>query len=160
MKIDRLFIAFALMTMAVPLSQAGERNSFGLGAGAMYSGLGVNYGFVRGDNFSYLSIGCVALGYSEVSGVIAPCGVGAGWIKTNLIGEKNKHGIGVYVGPIASKEGSGIDEYKTVYGIGMPYVFFFKEDFAPGWNIGITPVVGHWDGNTKGGVIAQLGYQY
>jgi len=160
MKIDRLCIAFALMTMVVSSTCGGERNSFGLGAGTMYSGLGVNYGFVRGDDFSYLSIGCIALGYSEIKGVISNCGPGAGWVKTNLIGEKNKHGIGVYVGPVVINEGSGIDEYKTVYGIGMPYVFFFKEDFSPGWNIGITPVVGHWDGKTKGGVIVQLGYQY
>ena len=160
MKIIRLSIAVALMTLAVSLSQAGERNSFGLGVGSIYSGLGANYGFIRGDAFSFLSIGCIALGYSETNGLIAPCGPGAGWIKTNLIGENNKHGIGIYVGPIAANEGSTLDKDKTVYGIGMPYVFFFKEDFAPGWNIGITPVVGHWDGKTKGGVILQLGYQY
>jgi len=32
--------------------------------------------------------------------------------------------------------------------------------FAGGWNIGLTPIIGDTNGETKGGLLFNLGYQF
>ena len=146
--------------LATSPAYAAEDRSFGLGAGTMYSGLGVNYTYRGEGDMVFLGAGCVALGYSQLKGLIAPCGVGAGWLDTHSVGIKGKHGVGIYLGPVGLERTSGIDNYRVVYGMGIPYVYFFKSARQAGWNAGVTPAIGHWDGKTRIGVGLQLGYQF
>ena len=42
----------------------------------------------------------------------------------------------------------------------VPYVYFFREMAAGGWNAGLAPTVGRYDGDLKGGLLINLGYQF
>ncbi|TMH19381.1 MAG: hypothetical protein E6H70_03740 [Betaproteobacteria bacterium] len=132
--------------------------SIGVGTGALYSGIGVNVGR-RGDHtFGYLAAGC-SVGYSSNQGWDVPCGVGAGWIWTDLLTKANdRHGLGIYVGPVSTKGPTG--DRKEVYGAGLTYVYFFGDGIAKGWNLGITPTVGKKYGDYRAGALINVGYQF
>lgn len=128
--------------------------TFGSGFGALYSGLGVNIGVKREHDLRYLAIGCVGFGRSS-DGTESSCGIGAGWIWTNIFPANNKSGLGFYVGPIDSDK-----DHDTVYGFGMTYVYFFKGIDGSSWNLGVTPTIGNYDRDTKGRLLLQVGYQF
>src|SRR5438309_10886263 len=91
-------IAFLLGVFASSSSRAEGEMSVGVGAGALYSDIGVNVG-MRGEHaFGYLAAGC-SVAYSSNQGWDVPCGVGAGWIWTDLLTKaRDRHGLAIYVG--------------------------------------------------------------
>lgn len=138
---------------------ANNELSFGTGIGALYSGLGINISLRGESDFRFISAGCVELGYKTGPGWYSACGGGAGWIWSNILSkESNKHGIGFYLGPVYSG-GSDIDP-ETVYGAGIPYVYFLRGIDEGGWNFGFTPALGRHNGDTKGYLLLQAGYQF
>ena len=157
---SKLIYLVILLLLASSKAYASEKDlSFGIGAGALYSGLGINIG-VQGENdFRYIAAGCVAVGYSSVSGWISACGVGVGWIWTDIFSKlSNKHGIGFYLGPVGSTR-ENLDR-ETVYGAGITYDYFFKGINSSGWNLGVTPAIGRHNGDAKGYLLLQVGYQF
>jgi hypothetical protein len=152
-------IAFLLGSFAIDSSRAEDGLSVGVGGGALYSGLGVNVGRRGEHSFGYLAAGC-SVGYSAADGWEVPCGVGAGWIWTDLLTKANdRHGLGVYVGPVRTRKTLDSDA-KAVYGAGLTYVYFFGDGVAKGWNVGITPTVGKIYGNYRAGALINVGYQF
>ena len=151
-------IAAVLGVFASSSSRAEGEISVGVGAGALYGGIGANVGR-RGDHtFGYLAAGC-SVGYSSGKGWDVPCGVGAGWIWTDLLTKaSNRHGLGVYVGPVSTK--GSVGDRQEVYGAGLTYVYFFGDGIARGWNLGITPTVGKKYGDYRAGLLINVGYQF
>jgi len=151
-------IALVLGVFASSSPRAEGETSVGVGGGALYSGIGVNVGR-RGDHtFGYLAAGC-SVAYSSNQGWDVPCGVGAGWIWTDLLTKANdRHGLGIYVGPVSTKGPTG--DVKAVYGAGLTYLYFFGDSVAKGWNLGITPTVGKKYGDYRTGALINVGYQF
>ena len=135
---------------------ADDEVSYGVGTGALTSGLGVNTA-LRGDNhIGYIAAGCLGIGYSNENGWILPCGIGAGWIQTDLLSNANNHhGLGVYLGPVGKNEVN-----KARYGVGVTYAYFMQGVNAKGWNFGFTPATGWENGTAKGSILINVGYQY
>jgi len=157
---SELIYLVMLLLLASSRTHASDKDlSFGIGAGALYSGIGINIG-VQGENdVRYIAVGCVEMGYSSVSGWQAACGVGVGWIWANILPQSsNKHGIGFYLGPVSSKRSGFVP--KTVYGAGISYVYFFNGINNNGWNLGVTPAIGRRNGDTEGSLLLQVGYQF
>ena len=151
-------IAFLLGSFVTDPSLAEDGLAVGVGAGALYSGIGVNTGRRGEHSFGYLAAGC-SVGYSSANGWDVPCGVGAGWIWTDLLTKANdRHGLGVYVGPVRTR--GAIGDRKEVYGAGLTYVYFFGDGIAKGWNLGITPTVGKKYGDYRAGLLINAGYQF
>lgn len=135
--------------------------TFGGGLGALYAGFGVNIGLRSEKDFKYIAAGCPAIGYSDNSGWKLPCGIGIGWIWSGILTNKNnKHGLGIYLGPVGVDNGKGADDDKARYGIGITYEYFFKGINTNGWHIGITPAMGKEDDNVKGSLLVNGGYQF
>ncbi|MCJ8297236.1 MAG: hypothetical protein MJK15_22815 [Colwellia sp.] len=137
-----------------------------MGAGTFYSGVGVGVGVNAGiqskNDLKYISAGCVS--YSSIYG--GTCGVGVGWVKTDIFDfQTPKHGVSLYIGVV----GSEFDNlaHEAVYGAslgyhyflrGIGYHYFLRGIGNPGFNFGFTLVAG----NEKDGVggIFQAGYQF
>lgn len=133
--------------------------SLGVGMGAPYSGLGANVVLVSDTDMKYISAGCTE--YSSRFGW--SCGVGAGWIVTNLFSTaSNKHGVGVYV----SK--AGHEEYYTAntlkehdyYGAGLSYTYFMRGINKPGFTFGASIHASNAKRDDKVGGFIQVGYQF
>ena len=152
------FSAVALGMFASSPGVADDRWSVGVGAGALYSGIGVNLAMRRDHAFGYLAAGCGA-SYTSSEGWNFPCGVGAGWIWTDILTQANdRHGLGIYVGPVSVDVQPGHD--KVNYGAGLTYVYFFQDAVAKGWNLGITPAVGKKYGDHDWRLLINVGYQF
>ena len=155
--IRKLLMSFVVL--AIFWSSAGKAEneiSYGIGTGALTSGLGVNAA-LRGDNhMGYIAAGCIGIGYSNGQGWMLPCGIGAGWIQTDLLtNANNHHGLGVYIGPV------GINaDNKARYGVGVTYVYFMQGVNAKGWNFGFTPATGQENGKAKSSLLINVGYQF
>lgn len=148
-------LAFLALFRSVA-SFADNEVSFGVGVGSLYSGIGVNAALKGDSHIGYVSAGCIGIGYSDNSGWILPCGIGAGWIWTNLLTKtNNRHGLGLYAGPVGVNKND-----KARYGIGVTYVYFLQGVNTKGWNVGITQAVGKENGNTKGSLLINVGYQF
>jgi len=144
------------LTLALS-SQAIANNTFtfGLGAGSLYSGVGVNIGVQSKTEFKYISAGCVS--YSSIYG--ETCGVGAGWIKTDIFDfQTPKHGASLYIGIV----GSEYDNFDrdAIYGVGLGYHYFFKGIDQSGVNLGFTIVAGNENDDIGMGGMLQIGYQF
>jgi hypothetical protein len=136
----------AFLTVFIPsTSFADNEVSFGAGVGSLYSGLGVNAA-LKGDNhIGYIAAGCVAMGYNSISGWTLPCGIGAGWIRTELLTQaNNRHGIGLYAGPVGYQDNRKV----AIYGLGFTYEYFLQGVSTNSWNFGITPTIGQKNGKT------------
>jgi len=158
MKKRGLVIALVLGVFASSSTRAEGEMSVGVGAGALYSGIGANVGRRGEHTFGYLAAGC-SVGYSSNQGWDVPCGAGAGWIWTDLLTKaNNRHGLGIYVGPVSTKGPTG--DVKAVYGAGLTYVYFFGDGITKGWNLGITPTVGKKYGDYRAGLLINVGYQF
>jgi hypothetical protein len=157
-----LAVAGLAVFMAASPCAAEEDLSFGFGMGALYAGLGANLGLRSDDGFAYVGAGCVSLAYGSRDGWALPCGVGAGWIRTDLFGSGDRrHGLGIYVGPIGAEDGdSDGHDRATRYGLGLTYAHFFSGVTATGWSAGVTPAIGRWDGGIKGTLLINAGYQF
>jgi len=147
-----------LLPLTIALSSQAIANNtftFGLGAGSLYSGIGVNIGVQSKTEFKYISAGCVS--YSSIYG--ETCGVGAGWIKTDIFDfQTPKHGASLYIGIV----GSEYDNFDrdAIYGVGLGYHYFFKGIDQSGVNLGFTIVAGNENDDIGMGGMLQIGYQF
>jgi len=129
MKRKLILCLMVLATLWNATSNAEDEISYGIGTGALTSGLGVNAA-LRGDNhMGYIAAGCTpGIGYSNEQGWILPCGIGAGWIQTDLLtNANNHHGLGIYVGPVGMsdhKKKNGVRSFIITFLI--PYVMMNK----------------------------------
>jgi hypothetical protein len=155
-------ILLAILGLFTQKAYCADREvSLGVGVGALYSGVGVNVGLRGSNDFAYLALGCIGLGYSDNSGWLLPCGIGAGWIWTGLFSKTdNHHGLGIYAGPVGVDGGDNGDDDTAIYGLGITYVYFLRGIDSTGWSFGITPTIGKDDGDTKGGLLLNAGYQF
>jgi len=134
---------------------ANENFTFGIGAGSLYSGLGVNAAIQSKTDLKYISIGCVS--YSSIYG--ETCGAGIGWVKTDIFDfQTPKHGASLYVG-IVGDEYDNFDR-KAIYGVGLGYHYFFNGINNSGGNLGFTIVAGNENEGIGMGGMFQLGYQF
>jgi len=158
-----LFLSLITMSAVAEESKVEERYSVGLGVGAAYTGLGANFALLSDSDMKYVSVGCVE--YSSWYG--STCGVGAGWIVTDLFNSNsNKHGVGVYV----TKAGSESDAYltdngyrfveKQYYGAGVSYTYFMNGINKPGFNFGISGHATNAKYDEKINGFLQVGYQF
>lgn len=148
-----LLLPFTLVVSSQTL--ANDNFTFGIGAGSLYSGVGVNIGFQSKTDLKYISAGCVS--YSSLYG--ETCGVGAGWVKTDVFDfQTPKHGISLYVG-IVGDEYDDFDR-KAVYGAGLGYHYFFNGINNSGVNLGFTIVAGNENDEFVTGGMFQVGYQF
>ncbi len=151
-------IKIGLLSSSLLFSQyvlADEKVTFGLGVGSLYSGIGGNVGLKSKTDFKYFSTGCVS--YSSING--SACGVGLGWVKTDLFSSANtNHGTSIYLGVVGS-ENKRFDK-KPIYGVGVGYHYFFSGMENSGFNIGATVIAGKENGDIGLGGMLQLGYQF
>jgi len=136
---------------------AEDSYSFGVGLGTAYSGIGVNVAQVSQDDMKYASAGCVST--SSIYG--STCGVGVGWITTDLLdAESNKIGLGAYLGIVGRKRDGITFEHEASYGVGIGYHYFFNGIDQPGTRLGFSFVVGADSDDNSDGLLLELGYQF
>ncbi len=154
----KLNVSLVFLAVFIPATSFGDNEvSFGAGVGSLYSGLGVNAALKGDSHFGYVAAGCVAMGYNTTSGWTFPCGIGAGWLQTDLLTQaNNRHGIGFYIGPVGYTD----DRKVAIYGLGFTYEYFSQGVNNKGWNFGITPTIGKKNGKTKEGFFLNAGYQF
>ena len=154
-----LFLFFGLLGTNTSIAES--KTSLGVGFGALYSGFGVNLGLRGENNFGYIAAGCIGVGYSDNSKWLLPCGIGAGWLWSGLFSKaNNRHGLGLYVGPVGVDGGDNGEDDTVVYGVGITYVYFLRGIHSSGWNFGITPAAGQYDGDVKGSLLLNIGFQF
>ena len=161
-KILLLLPLLSLSCLATEENQT-KNYSIGVGMGALYSGIGANFSLVSENDLKYISAGCTA--YGSTNG--AECGVGIGWITTELFDfGNNKHGFGIYAG-ILGKENSytyennqySFDE-NNYYGAGVSYTYFMSGINQSGLNFGVSLHATNADYDGKYGGFFQIGYQF
>jgi hypothetical protein len=134
---------------------ANNNFTFGIGAGSFYSGVGVNTGVQSKTDLKYLSIGCVS--YSSLHG--ETCGVGVGWVKTDIFDfQTPKHGTSVYVGIVGSEYANF--DHEAIYGVGLGYHYFLRGIDKSGFNFGLTLTAGDENKGVGMGGMFQVGYQF
>lgn len=138
-------------------SVADDTVSFGLGTGALYNGLGANVSFMKESDLKYVSLGCIAIGYSSNNGTLTNCGIGGGWVRSDILSENDKHGLGIHFG-VTYNTTNDRDDIEVF--VGAPYLYFFKGMANGGWNTGLTPIIVKYSGETKAGLLFNLGYQF
>jgi len=152
-----LIVFLVLFAIAANISSAADKTSFGLGVGALYNGLGGNFALIRADDLKYISVGCGEFRSSDLDGTYVTCGVGVGWMRSDILTKKNsKHGLGLNI----ALDYDGFHS-KVEPSIRLPYVFFFRGLDRRGWNLGVAPLV-RWDADegTDLGVMFEVGYQF
>lgn len=135
--------------------------SVGVGLGTMYSGLGANVAWTSPTDLKYVSAGCTAQ---------KECGLGIGWIKTDLFDSaSNKHGMGIYLSKVDEEwqwDVRNVDgrmvydgEEKDVYGLGLSYTYFMNGINKSGTTAGVSFHATNSDYDDKE-IWLQLGYQF
>jgi hypothetical protein len=153
------FVAAALCLLiggAAGAVSAADTTSFGLGLGALYNGLGGNFALVTANDFKYVSVGCSEASHSSRDGTNVTCGVGVGWLMSDILTKRNsKHGLGLNIALDYDQLQSELEPT-----IRMPYVYFFRGIDRRGWNVGAAPLI-RWDADgTELGVMFEVGYQF
>jgi len=136
---------------------AEEKYTYGIGLGSLYNGLGGSLSLKGSNSISYLAIGCPAIGYGSGNGFISTCGLGAGYIKSNIFSKSNKHGIGMHIG-YSYIDNAEVSEFGPQFG--LSYVYFVEGIHSKGWNYGLTPTVSRYSNRNNLTGIFQIGYQY
>lgn len=151
----KLIMPFALLVMFNSTASFADNGvSFGAGLGSLYSGLGVNVALRSDSQFGYVAAGCLGV-MSSASGWIVPCGIGAGWLWTDLLSKaNNRHGIGLYAGPTEYRYN------KTRYGLGATYEYFLDGVNSNGWNFGTTLAGRRENGKARATLFINTGYQF
>lgn len=152
-----LFVILLFVAGGVSTLSAADKTSFGVGVGALYSGLGGNLALIKADDLKYISVGCSEYTSSSLDGTNVTCGVGVGWLKSDILTKKNsKHGLGLNIALDYDGRHSELEP-----SIRIPYVFFFRGLDRRGWNLGVAPLV-RWDSveGTDIGVMLEIGYQF
>ncbi len=149
--------ALLASVFSASIGSAEERLSFGLGLGALYNGLGANVAFMEGADLKYVSVGCISIAHSSNRGVSSNCGLGAGWMRSDILSDNGRHGLGIHVS-VTYNTHDERDDVEVF--VGVPYAYFFSGMTAAGWHAGLTPMVGRRDGDLKGELLLNLGYQF
>jgi hypothetical protein len=164
-KIKTYILPIITLLFLIPTkSEANEqRYSFGLGMGSIYSGIGSNFAIISDKDMKYISIGCIE--YSSNNG--AECGLGLGWVNTDLFSpDNNKHGLGLYISMVGHESntikvnGNFETEENDIYGLGVSYTYFFNGIGNSGMNIGISSHLTNADYKDNYGGFLQIGYQF
>ncbi|MBL1260573.1 MAG: hypothetical protein COB33_008585 [Thiotrichaceae bacterium] len=135
-----------------------SENSLGIGAGAPYTGIGINYGFINNADLKYISFGCMSIGSSSNNAIESNCGFGAGWMRSDIITTKNdNHGIGLHVSATYNTHDNR-DDIELFYGV--TYGYYFKGMDSQGWSIGFSPSIINDDKGSHSSLWVNLGYQY
>jgi hypothetical protein len=129
----------------------------------MYSGLGGNASLASDRDMKYISFGCNE--YSSSNG--SSCGLGLGWIKTDLFNsDSNKHGFGVYVSKVGQERqvsivnGTFRNDEQDVYGLGLSYTYFNSGIDSAGFNYGLSIHGTNADNENRVSGFFQIGYQF
>ncbi len=139
MKTSTKSFLLSLTLITSPQILANDDFTFGLGVGSLYSGVGINAGIQSKVDLKYISAGCVSYTSQE-----ATCGMGIGWVKTDLFDfQTPNHGASIYIGVIGSE--LDYDGYQAVYGAGLGYHYFFNGIGNSGLNLGLTVLSGNGD---------------
>ncbi len=155
---NRMSCCGTLLACMVATANADQQTTtFGLGAGALYNGLGVNLGRVTGHDLRYLALGCVSVAYSSRHGLDADCGLGLGWMRSGPFSSSHRHALGLHLGVTydTHAERSAVEPF-----LGVPYVYFSHGMAAAGWNLGVTPTLGRHDDNLSVGLMLNAGFQF
>lgn len=171
-----LFSIFVLIWSNVGLSQTETVNmkedssfAFGIGRGLFYSGAGINVGLRSENDFKYISLGCVEYHRSSFLGTRSACGLGIGWVWSDIFGESNnKHGFGFYIGPVDARDeweftfsgGAVYKDLQVIYGTGLSYIYFPRGIESAGWNMGFSATTGRYRSSFSQGGAILLGYQF
>ena len=160
-KIRSSFIVLVSL-LSITTCNADDKISIGAGIGGMYNGLGANVSFIHESDLQFVSLGCIAIGYGTIGGFSSNCGIGAGWIKSDIISDSDKHAIGINIG---LNYNTHLYTNHAEAFIGFPYIYFFKGMTSSGWNIGLTPIIGKYNDNRNEDgigrlIIINLGYQF
>jgi hypothetical protein len=149
-------VVIVLALAVAGAASAADRTSFGLGLGALYNGLGGNFVLISANDLKYVSVGCSEASHSSRNGTNLTCGVGIGWLKSDILTKKNsKHGLGLNIALDYDQLHSDFEPT-----IRVPYIYFFKGIDRRGWNIGAAPLI-RWDAEgTEIGVMFEVGYQF
>lgn len=154
-----------LIFLVAQSTASAQESSIGIGAGYMYSGVGINYMSSSDHTRFYLAGGCPSLSRESGNSTISlACGVGAGVMRTGLFMDLNRqHAFGLYGGAIAGKHrrsGNTSDEY-AVYGMAVTYNYFFTNGQLNGLNIGFSPLAVYIDDDTASWTaLLNVGYQF
>lgn len=145
-----------ILVLATGTLTAADTTSFGVGLGALYNGIGGNFALIKADDFRFVSAGCTEASSSSANGTNLTCGVGVGWLRSDLLTRKNsKHGLGINLALDYDQLHSEIEP-----AVRLPYVFFFNGLGRRGFNLGLAPLV-RWDAEgTELGVMFEFGYQF
>jgi len=157
-----LFAAFSISNTAV-----GD-TTFGIGVGALYNGLGFNFGRTSEASLVYGSLGCMGASSSRSSSIAGDvvsrdsgyetnCGLGLGYLNLSLL-PGNNHGLGLSIGYTYDTDDiSGGSEYHVMPG----YHYFFNGIGRPGLNLGFGARVTRSDEDSADtGLTFNLGYQF
>ena len=151
--IKLLIVPFAITI--TPRVLANDTFTFGIGTGSLYSGVGINAGVQSKTDFKYISVGCVS--YSSI--YEETCGIGIGWVKTDIFNfQTPKQGLSLYLGIVDNEYVKS--DHKAVYGAGLGYHYFFNGMGQQGVNLGFTVTAGNKNTGLDMGGIFQLGYQF
>ena len=85
-----LIVSVLVVAGGVSTLSAADKTSFGLGVGALYNGLGGNFALIKADDLKYISVGCSEFTSSSIDGTFVTCGVGIGWLKSNILTKKKQ----------------------------------------------------------------------
>ena len=160
--------------VAAPLlcSAATADTTFGIGAGSLYSGLGVNLGRTTDTSLTFGALGCV--GFSSAGSETragdgsversnshdSNCGVGIGHVSTALL-PGNRQGLGLSLGYTydtgLEEDGPGGSQWR----LAPSYHYFFSGIDQRGLTFGIGPqLVMYEGGSTAIGPMINLGFQF
>ena len=151
----KILVAMMLLSSAVNAEES--ELSYGLGIGALYNGVGINIASPTKEDLKYVSLGCIDFSYSSYVGFNTNCGLGIGYINTSIIGDSNKHGLGLH---LAVHEDDGSNS-STQVSLGLGYTYFLNQSKI-GWNFGLTPmyIFGDSENDNKVALMFDLGYQF
>jgi hypothetical protein len=154
---SKVKILVAMMLLASVVNAEESELSYGLGIGALYNGVGINIASPTKEDLKYVSLGCMDFSYSSYVGFNTNCGLGIGYINTSIIGDSNKHGLGLH---LAVHEDDGGDS-STQVSLGVGYTYFLNQSKI-GWNFGLTPIYifGDSENDNKVALLFDLGYEF
>jgi len=153
----KLLSTITLLSGLFAATAAADQTSFGAGLGALYNGVGINLARMNGADFKYAALGCGNLGYSSRNGTLSNCGIGAGWLRSDILGKTGRHGLGIHLG-ITYNTHENRDRIEMF--VGLPYAYFFNGMDTAGLNLGLTPYLGRHNDENRAGFLLNLGYQF
>jgi len=153
----KLLLSITLLSGLFAATAVAERTSFGAGLGVLYNGVGINLARMNGADFKYVALGCTTLGYSSSYGTTSNCGIGVGWMRSDILSDSGRHGLGIHLG-ITYNSHENRDQVEVF--AGLPYVYFFSGMDTAGLNLGLTPYLGRHNDENRAGFLLNLGYQF